>query len=1049
MTDVDRDEEIERLFYGVLDLPEADRDAWLEGQAPATPEVLAEVRSLLRAYAAAPGLLDPAMLRDRTDAAPGPEALAGRVLGPWRILKLLATGGMGAVYLGERIDDAFRMRVAVKILTTGSFHPGLLSRFRIERQVLADLDHPGIARLLDGGTTAEGTPYLVMEYVEGAPLLEFARTRELSIEARLRLFLEVAAAVQYAHSRLVIHRDLKPGNILVRDDGHPKLLDFGIAKVFQSESAAGGAETVAATAWAMTPRYASPEQIRGERVTTASDIYSLGVVLHELLTGRLPYTVTGDSLIDLGRAICEAPLVPPSRIPGLAGARRLAGDLDTILLKALAKDPDRRYASVAGFAGDVRRHLDGEPVLARGDSAGYRLRQFARRHRGLVAGLASFVAVLVAALAITLAFSRRSEENAEAARWSAYAGALAAAEAAIMNHSVREAEELLAMIPAGYDGWEHRHLRARLDRSRRAFRAHAAGITQLRFSPDGSRFLTTGVDRAVRVWDTATGDSLAGWRVDAEVESGDFAARGHLVVFGLTDGRVLLAAPGSVTVDSLGRGSNFAILDAHPDGDQVAAGFENGEVALFDVASRTEVRRWKAHYRLAVPAWSPDGALLATAGSDSLVRIWELPSGRLRATLAGHRHRIFGLAFSPDGRQVASASRDRTATVWDLETGAVVTSFSEHRGTPSPLVFLPDGRRILSAGTEGRVLCWDARTGARLSEFHGHRADVAALDVTPDGRLVATGEWDGTVRYWSPNTDDIRILALPDVSDMRPVTDLDIDPTGTLLVALSNHDYALARRVVLRDLEGGWVRQLESVYPASVACVDSTLLLVGTDHGLIELRNGVFEWAHGVTAHRGRVGCLLDLGDGRRLVSGGDDGQLRLWALPGLDSLASVAAHSSAIVSVATDGAGRHVASAAADGTIRLWDLESGRPPALLPAEAAGAHRLALDPAGRRLAYTTASGAACLWSMEAGASPDTLLNPGSGALSIAFSPDGARIVVGSHNSMLYILDVDRRATLLRLHGHLSRVGVVRFTPDGRRLLSGSQDGTIRVWDTAP
>lgn len=360
--DTDRDIQVESLFGDALELPEAERQAWLEKACHDDRELLAEVRSLLRAFEMAPDLINPALLPLRSSDPLEAEAdpLAGRTLGAWHVIRLIATGGMGAVYLGERIDDAFRMKVAIKVLTAGSFHPGLLSRFRVERQLLADLDHPGIARLLDGGTTVDGTPYLVMEYVDGASICDAARDRNLSIEERLRLFLEVADAVQYAHANLVIHRDLKPGNIFLRQDGHPKLLDFGIAKVFLPPGSGGGAETVAGTAWALTPRYASPEQILGRRVTTATDIYSLGVVLYELLTGRLPYQAGGGSVVEVSQTICETPPTPPSRIQGLPEARRFRGDLDTILLKALSKEPARRYVSVADFADDVRRHLDGE-----------------------------------------------------------------------------------------------------------------------------------------------------------------------------------------------------------------------------------------------------------------------------------------------------------------------------------------------------------------------------------------------------------------------------------------------------------------------------------------------------------------------------------------------------------------------------------------------------------------------------------------------------------------------------------------------------------------
>jgi len=351
--------------------------------------------------------------------APGDDV--GPRVGTYRLVRELGQGGMGAVYLAVRDDDAFHKRVAVKVLKRGMDTEAIVRRFRTERQILAGLDHPNIARLLDGGTTADGRPYLVMEYVDGAPLVEFAESRQLDTTARLDLFLQVAAAVQYAHQNLVIHRDLKPANVLVTHDGVPKLLDFGIAKLLNPEMAGQTLAPTAAGLQLMTPEYASPEQVRGETVTTATDVYSLGVLLYELLTGRRPYRLTSRAVADIARAVAEAEPVRPSvavaEPPAADGPvttrpgtrppapgdtqrrrRRLEGDLDNIVLKALSKEPARRYASVDQFAEDVRRHLAGLPVLARHDTLGYRASKFVRRHRGAVTAAAAVFLALVAGL---------------------------------------------------------------------------------------------------------------------------------------------------------------------------------------------------------------------------------------------------------------------------------------------------------------------------------------------------------------------------------------------------------------------------------------------------------------------------------------------------------------------------------------------------------------------------------------------------------------------------------------------------------------------------
>ncbi len=337
----------------------------------------------------------------------------GRI-GPYRLVRELGQGGMGAVYLAVRDDDVFSKRVALKILKRGMDTEAIVRRFRTERQILAGLDHPNIARLLDGGATADGLPYLVMEFVDGMPLAEHAEKRALDTTARLELFVLLCSAVQYAHQNLVIHRDIKPGNVLVTHDGVPKLLDFGIAKLLNAELS--GQTLEAATAQGllmMTPEYASPEQVRGEQVTTATDVYSLGVLLYELLTGRQPYRITSRAVPEIVRIVCESEPPRPSAAVAASSSdstrigdpqrlrRRLEGDLDNIVMKAISKDPQRRYVSVDQFAEDVRRHLTGLPVLARLDTVRYRASKFVRRHRGGVAAAAAvFLALLVGLVGI-------------------------------------------------------------------------------------------------------------------------------------------------------------------------------------------------------------------------------------------------------------------------------------------------------------------------------------------------------------------------------------------------------------------------------------------------------------------------------------------------------------------------------------------------------------------------------------------------------------------------------------------------------------------------
>jgi eukaryotic-like serine/threonine-protein kinase len=366
----------------------------------------------------------------RTTASGGvpPDVSPDGHLGAYRLIRELGHGGMGAVYLGVRNDDAFQKRVAIKVLKRGMDTESIVRRFRHERQILASLEHPFIAGLLDGGTTPDGRPYFAMEYVEGQPIVDYCDARQLDTARRLDIFRNVCAAVQYAHQNLIIHRDIKPANVLVTADGMPKLLDFGIAKLLNPELAGHTLAPTAPGLQLMTPEYASPEQVRGETVSTATDVYSLGVLLYELLTGRLPYRLTSRAPADIARVVCESePLRPSTAITrldepdtreegtraGTADAtrierpnrpttidtdrlkRQLVGDLDNIVLKALSKEPSRRYASVDQFAEDIRRHLAGLPVIARKDTWGYRTTKFVRRNRAaVVACVMTFVALV-------------------------------------------------------------------------------------------------------------------------------------------------------------------------------------------------------------------------------------------------------------------------------------------------------------------------------------------------------------------------------------------------------------------------------------------------------------------------------------------------------------------------------------------------------------------------------------------------------------------------------------------------------------------------------
>lgn len=444
--DSERWQRVEQLCQAALEREEGRQAEYLEEACGADEELRREVESLLAHQKQASRFMETPALDVAAQSLADSEshefrdAFLGRRLGHYQIVQRVGSGGMGEVYRAVRADQEYSQQVAIKLVRSGLDPESVNARFRNERQILASLDHANIARLLDGGTTEEGVPYVVMEMIEGQRIDQYCSSHKLSVTDRIRLSIQVCSAVQYAHQRLIVHRDIKPGNILVTADGVPKLLDFGIAKILDAGAVAGRVEATLTIQRVLTPGYASPEQVKGGTITTASDVYSLGVVLYELLTGCSPYRDAGKTTEEIALAVCQSdPQKPSTAVRHATGidhadptathaltvlpegspeelSRRLSGDLDNIVLMALRKEPERRYASVEQFAEDLRRHLENLPVIARKDTLGYRASKFVRRHKAGVAAAAAVAIILIAGMVLTLYEARVARQQAEVAR---------------------------------------------------------------------------------------------------------------------------------------------------------------------------------------------------------------------------------------------------------------------------------------------------------------------------------------------------------------------------------------------------------------------------------------------------------------------------------------------------------------------------------------------------------------------------------------------------------------------------------------------------------
>ena len=428
--DTQRWEQIQTLFLAVLERDPDEQATFLDEACAGDSELRRVVEGMLASHEQSQALaIENRLLAGELVEATDPEDLLDTRIGPYRLKRLIGRGGMGDVYLAERDDEQYRQEVALKLVRPGFHTAEIVTRFRTERQILARLVHPNIAQLLDGGMTDDGRPYLVMQYIEGVSITQYCDAHRLSVEERLRLFRTVCPAVQVAHRNLVVHRDLKPSNILVTEEGQVKLLDFGIAKLLDPEAVGVSVAQTRSEVRVMTPEYAAPEQVRGEAVTTATDVYALGVLLYELLTGHRPYRVSGRLQAEIERIICEEEPTRPStaistveevqkrdgttetltpqrvsaarRAPVGRLQRLLRGDLDNMVMMALRKEPERRYASVEQLAEDVGRYLGGRPVMAQKDTVGYRVRKFVRRHRIGVGMASAFVLLLIGFSVVT------------------------------------------------------------------------------------------------------------------------------------------------------------------------------------------------------------------------------------------------------------------------------------------------------------------------------------------------------------------------------------------------------------------------------------------------------------------------------------------------------------------------------------------------------------------------------------------------------------------------------------------------------------------------
>ena len=1023
-------------------------------------------------------------------------------VGPYRILDVLGEGGMGTVYLAEQTEPIQR-RVALKLIKLGMDTREVIARFESERQALALMDHPHVARVLDAGATDLGRPYFVMEHVPGEPITTYCDRHHLSIPDRLNLFMQVCDAIQHAHQKGVIHRDIKPSNVLVMyQNGKPvpKVIDFGVAKATNQRLTE---KTVFTEHGQLigTPAYMSPEQAEMTTldIDTRTDVYSLGVLLYELLTGALPFdpkSLRSAGYAAIQRIIREIEPSKPSTKLGnmladdlesgtqaaertkldlLSLCRHLRGDLDWITMKALEKERSRRYGSASDLASDIRRYLDNEPVTASPPSAGYRVRKFVRRNRtgvifagvvvgilvlGVVGSLTGWLSALRARDAERLA-AKQAKESAKLAEQQAtilrkklYNKSIALAARKYESYDIGSVKALLEECPVDLRAWEWYRLQSVSDQSTLTLQDHTGSVRSVACSSDRTRIVSSSSDHSLAIWNARDGKTIHTIRGHTTgVRAVSFSPDDQIVVSAGLDGAIRLwdSDSGQEIRTLREHGDPLRCVSFSPDGRYVVSGDNKGAIELWDVGTGGRIVEFQGHRGSVLSvSFSPDGERIASGSFDRTLRIWRTATGDEVYSIRTHQRGVESVSFNPEGNMVASAGRDGTVTLWNSSTGDEVVSLHGHNGGVKAVSFNPGGDLLVSGGIDNTIRLWDTQAKKEVACLRGHTGPVNSVDFSSDGEWIVSGGDDKSLKIWSAGMrEDHRVLRRSN----RKVWAVAFNPDGTQIVS-ANDDNSLG---LIATTTGSLMKTIQEQIEvtSSIAYSPNGHQIVsasGDDLTMWDVETG--EPICELDAHSTQVWAVAYSPDGELIASGsgdiageGRDCTLRIWDAETCEELHICRGHTERVTSVAASPNGKRIVTGSWDDTIRIWDVASGEQLMVLIADADGVNSVAYSPNGRQILSGGSDGRLRLWDAETGESMLDLIGHTSWVSAGVFSPDGRRVVSGSGDRTLRIWDVGTGDELLTLRGHSDQVNSVAFSPDGESIISGSSDGSLRMWGT--